>query len=251
MTYSRYQRGTISFGGPLTPAVKGLIIVNVVIFVLRFLVSGVGDLSFDRIFGLVPWLVTRRLFLWQFVTYMFIHAGPFHILFNMLMLWMFGGDVERLWGIRRFLNYYFLTGIGAGFCSYIVSPGATTVTVGASGAIFGLLMAYGILFSDRIIYLYFLFPIRAKYFVMIMGAIEFYLTLAARGSGIANTAHLGGMIFGYGYLKRGRLSLEWRNVWSRWKAMRARRKFRVYMREVEEKEKRARHKERNKHTWIQ
>jgi len=251
MTYSRYQTRTLSFGGPLTPAVKWLIIVNVVVFVLRYLVPVVATLPFDAAFGLVPGLVTSRFFLWQFVTYLFVHAGPFHILFNMLVLWMFGGDLEQLWGLKKFLRYYFLTGVGAGFCSYIIAPLSLTATVGASGAIFGLLLAYGVLFADRIIYLYFLFPIKAKYFVMIMGALELFAAVSASGSGISNTAHLGGMIFGYLYLKRGRWSLGWREVVTRWKLQRARRKFRIYMQGLEEDRKSSERNAKDKTNWIQ
>ncbi len=254
MSYSRYSRSTLSFGGPLTRAVKMLILVNVGVFVMRFLVrqAGGAPFDFDALFGLVPALVTRRFFLWQFVTYLFVHAGPLHILFNMLMLWMFGGDLERLWGYRRFLRYYFLTGIGAGFCSYIVGPLAMTATVGASGAIFGLLLAYGILFADRTIFLYFLFPIKAKYFVIIMGALEFYAAVTSTGSGISNTAHLGGMIFGYLYLRGVSWMGDWKSLWLRWKAAQARRRFKVYVQQREkEEQRRGRGNGGNKGPWIQ
>lgn len=218
----------------MTRAVKWIIVANVVAFVLRLLVRNLGQGPFDELFGLFPQLITTRWMLWQFVTYMFVHAGPFHILFNMLVLWMFGCDLERYWGPEKFLKYYFLTGIGAGFCSYIIAPRAVTVTVGASGAIFGVLLAYGILFADRIIYMYFLFPIKAKYFVMVMGALEFYAALTSTGSGISNTAHLGGMLVGFLYLKRGAWFWgvrEWRD---RWKLNRARRKFKIYLKQQEE-----------------
>ena len=253
MSDYRYQRMALSFGGPTTRAVKMLIIANVAAFLLRFLVHSVsgGPYDFDALFGLVPALITRQLFLWQFVTYMFVHAGVFHILFNMLALWMFGCDVERQWGFNRFLRYYFLTGVGAGFCSYIINPLALTATVGASGAIFGLLLAYGVLFADRTIYLYFLFPIKAKYFVMIMGAVVFYLAVTSTDSGISNSAHLGGMIFGYLYLKRGRWTLGFRSAWSRWKMMQARRKFNVYVQEREKGKRIDRDGGKNQPPWIQ
>jgi membrane associated rhomboid family serine protease len=251
MTSSRYYRPVISFGGPLTRAVKGLIIANVVFFVIRFVAERFGGAPFDQTFGLVPLLVTRQFALWQFVTYLFVHEGVFHILFNMLMLWMFGGDLERLWGYKKFLQYYFLTGVGAGFCSYVVAPLAPTITIGASGAIFGVLLAYGVLFADRLIYLYFLFPIKAKYFVMIMGAIEFYSALVSSGSGISNTAHLGGMIFGFLYLKRHGFSLELRSLWQRWKLHQARRKFQVYMQRHEDEHRGSHEKGIDKKTMIQ
>jgi membrane associated rhomboid family serine protease len=255
MSNSRYQSRSISFGGPLTRGVKWLIIANVAAFAMRFLVQSVAGVPFDAMFGLVPGLITTRFFLWQFATYLFVHAGPFHILFNMLVLWMFGCDLERLWGFKKFLQYYFLTGVGAGVCSYLVGPLSFVPTVGASGAIYGLLLAYGILFSDRTIYLYFLFPIKAKYFVMIMGALEFYAAVAASGSGISHTAHLGGMMIGYIYLRHGRWSLGWREVGSRWKLQRARRKFRIYLSEVEKGKKEAESERENpenkKKTMIQ
>lgn len=234
MNSYRYPRVTVSFGGPLTRAVKTLLVINGAVFVLRFLLRLTGEGNFFDIgFGLVPDLITREFYLWQFFTYMFIHSGPFHLLFNMLVLWMFGGDLERAWGYGEFLRYYVLTGLGAGLCSYGVAPTAMTITVGASGAIFGLLLAYGVLFAERIIYLYFLFPIKAKYFVMIMGALEFYAALTSSGSGISNSAHLGGMIFGFLYLRRHRWGSDLRTVWSQWKLQRARRQFKAYTRERE------------------
>ena len=122
-------------------------------------------------------------------TYMFLHGGTFHILFNMLSLWMFGTDLELSWGSRFFARYYAVTGIGAGIVTVLVSLlpfGAATSmyhgsTVGASGAIFGLLLAYGLYFPDRRIYLYFLFPIPAKYFVMIFGGVALLSSLNGGG----------------------------------------------------------------------
>jgi membrane associated rhomboid family serine protease len=251
MSYSRYQTRTISFGGPLSRAVKWLILANVAAFALRFLAQNVGGVPFDEAFGLVPVLITTHFFVWQFVTYLFVHAGPLHLLFNMLVLWMFGCDLERLWGFKKFLEYYFLTGVGAGLCSYLVGPHSPVATVGASGAIYGLLLAYGILFADRIIYLYFLFPIKAKYFVLIMGALEFYAAIATSGSGVSHTAHLGGMLFGYAYLRRGRWSLGWGEMWARWKLQRARRKFKIYLSEIEKGKKADERDHGDKKTMIQ
>lgn len=235
----------------MSRGVKWLILANVAAFALRFLVQNVADVPFDMWFGLVPALITARFYGWQFVTYLFVHAGPFHILFNMLVLWMFGCDLERLWGLKKFLQYYFLSGVGAGLCSYLVGPSSVIPTVGASGAIYGLLLAYGILFADRIIYLYFLFPIKAKYFVLIMGALEFYAAIATSGSGVSHTAHLGGMIFGYLYLRRGRWSLGWGEMWARWKLERARRKFTIYLSEVEKEKKADPRNHEDKKTMIQ
>jgi rhomboid family protein len=251
MNSSRYQTRTLSFGGPMSRGVKWLILANVAAFALRFFAQNLASFPFDVAFGLVPALITTRFFVWQFVTYLFVHAGPLHILFNMLVLWMFGCDLERIWGLKKFLQYYFLSGVGAGLCSYLVGPLSSVPTVGASGAIYGLLLAYGILFADRIIYLYFLFPIKAKYFVLIMGALEFYAAIATSGSGVSHTAHLGGMIFGYVYLRRGRWSLGWGETWGRWKLQRARRKFKIYLSEIEKEKKAEPGDHEDKKTMIQ
>src|SRR4030095_4270651 len=135
-------------------------------------------------FGLMPAAIFQQLRVWQPFTYMFLHGTLGHILFNMLALWMFGTELERMWGTPAFLRYYTVTGVAAGLCTILVSafPSATTarlfysVTIGASGAIYGLLLAYGLTFPNRPIYIYFLFPIPAKYFVIIMGAISFLLS---------------------------------------------------------------------------
>ena len=153
------------------------------------------------LFGLVPALVWKG-HVWQLVTYMFLHGSFMHILLNMFVLWMFGGQLERQWGQREFLKYYFLTGIGAGLCTVVAHPGSVIPTIGASGAVYGILLAYGLTFPNSIIYLYFLLPIKAKYFVLIFGVIEFITTISPSGDMVAHLAHLGGMIFGLVYLKR-------------------------------------------------
>jgi membrane associated rhomboid family serine protease len=219
------------------PGVKWLLISNIGIFVLHYfaiVLLGVDPLHY---FGLVPYQVFQGA-LWQPLTYLFLHGGIGHILFNMLALWMFGADLERDWGTRRFLNYYFLCGIGAGISVILVALGLGGLgirTIGSSGAIFGVLLAFGLLYPDRIILFSFLFPMKAKYFVIIIGAITFLSSFQA-GSGISHIAHLGGMIFGYVYLKtrlrrrRVRVSPSLRERYHDWKVARARRKFQVYMR---------------------
>lgn len=214
----------------MTPAVKWIIIINGVVFILRFLAQKVAGAPFDEIFGLVPVLISKQFSLWQFATYLFVHADPMHILFNMLMLWVFGCELERYWRIKPFVRYYLLTGVGAGVCSYVFDPMAMTITVGASGAIFGLLLAYGVLFSERLIYIYFLFPIKAKHFVMIMGALELYFVLSASRPGISATAHLGGMLIGFVYLRGSRIFRVGGDFLTRWQSARSRRKFKIYMR---------------------
>jgi membrane associated rhomboid family serine protease len=194
------------FGGPATRVVKALIAVNIAVYVLQILFSLIGSRFFDLYLGLVPAYVIKDYLIWQFVTYMFLHNGVFHLFFNMLTLFMFGNELERYWGTRRFLTYYFVTGIGAGICSWLVVPafskeGALNVILGASGAIYGLLLAYGVTYPNRIVYLNFLLPLKVKWLVVIMGAMAFLSSLPRNDSGVANIAHLGGMVIGYLYLK--------------------------------------------------
>ena len=228
---SRYYRSTMDFGFGygISPAVKKLVIANVAVFALTLLLQGLGYGCLVGWVMLTPWDVTHRLALWQLVTYLFIHSGIFHILFNMLALWMFGCELERTWGSRRFLFYYFLTGIGAGATVVLVNPSSLTATLGASGAIFGVLLAYGLLFPDRPIFLWFVFPVPAKYFVMIMGGIEFLTQLALPGDTVSHMAHLGGLLIGYVYLRGRPRYFELRNHYYRWKRDRRKRQFQVYM----------------------
>lgn len=197
--------------------------------------------------ALVPAEVVGSFQIWRLATYMFLHSAgsPFHILINMLMLYMFGAELERTWGTRRFLNYYFLCGLGAGVCvvlaSYLFHGNVAAATLGASGAIFGLLLAFGIVFAEATILVLFLFPMPAKYAVFLYGLIELYFTVATSGDGVSHIAHLGGMVFGYIYLKSGlsrrlsrRPSMNPLEVvsdrYKQWKLARAKRKFEVYMR---------------------
>jgi membrane associated rhomboid family serine protease len=213
----------------MTPAVKWIIWANVGAFVATVLSR---DLVY--VLGLTPADVIGRLWLWQPVTYMFMHAGPAHILFNMLGIWMFGVELERMWGTRFFLRYYAVTGIGAALTTIVVSllPFAatahtyTTVTVGASGALFGILLAFALYFPERPILMALLFPIPAKYFVIIIGALSYF----SSPGGVAHAAHLGGVIFGYLFLQGGRggLSAEVKYRYLKWKMNRLRRKFDVY-----------------------
>jgi membrane associated rhomboid family serine protease len=166
---------------------------------------------------------------------MFLHGGAVHILFNMLGIWMFGVELERLWGTRMFVKYSAITGVGAGLAVILVGllPFAATahtyeaITIGASGALFGLLMAFAYYYPDRPILMFLLFPIPAKYFVIIVGAMAF---LSAPGSQVSEAAHLGGLVVGYLYLRGGRggLSAEIKYRYLKWKMNRLRRKFDVY-----------------------
>jgi membrane associated rhomboid family serine protease len=227
-------RVSFQFGpGPVSTTIKGLIWANVAMFVVTWLVPSV-----TLYLGLMPDAVFSRFYLWQPFTYLFLHAGFFHIIFNMLALWMFGAELERLWGTQFFLKYYFVTGVGAAAATLLLSflPGDIgtslrySLTVGASGAIYGLLLAYGLYFPDRPIYMWMLFPIPAKYFVMIMGGIALLSSLSANQGGVANIAHLGGLVVGYLYLKtwRNRPLAEIKYRYFKWKMNRMRRKFDVY-----------------------
>lgn len=227
---------TYFFGGPITRTVKALITINIGVFILQFISSHLLDSYFiDRYFGLVPIQVTNDLMLWQLVTYMFLHGGFFHIFFNMLTLFMFGNELERYWGTPRFLNYYFITGIGAGVCSWAVAPHSTAVVIGASGAIYGLLLAYGVTYPNRIVYVNFLLPLKVKWLVIIMGAMAFLSSIGGAESGVANIAHLGGMVIGYVVLK----GKEWWDKYHYFNAQRQReqlkRQFEVYYGDVRRK----------------
>jgi len=230
----------------LPPGVKWLLILNVGIFVLRFFIVTMAsrgsyyDPRSDPFyyFGLTPRMVLQVFGVYQLFTYMFIHSIGFgHVLFNMLALWMFGSNLEQTWGTRRFLQYYFLCGIGAGICVVIGNLLYGTVdtwTIGASGAVYGILLAFGVLFPDAIVLFSFLFPIKAKYFVMIIGAITFMSTIGSSGGGVSHVAHLGGMVFGYLYLRSGFARIDLigplRQEYENWKLRRAKKKFQVYLR---------------------
>ncbi len=184
-------------GPGITPAVKNLLIINGVVFLLMYFL-GMGNF-FIKWFSLIPAFAINRVQLWRFVSYIFLHGGFGHIIFNMFMLWMFGVGLERLWGSKEFYTFFFITGIVAGISSAVFNFGAFTPTIGASGAIYGILMAYALLFPEQEVYIYFLFPVKMKYLVLFLFAIEFLSSFQM--DGIAHFAHLGGMVAGYLYLK--------------------------------------------------
>jgi membrane associated rhomboid family serine protease len=195
--------------------IKKLIILMAVLFLLQGIVSS----RITLYFGLVPLLVWKKFFLWQLFTYIFLHGGISHILFNLLALWMFGGELESYWGSGKFLRYFLFCGIGAGLCTVVSSPYQVIPVVGASGAIYGLLLAFGWLFPNRLIYIYFLVPVPAKYFVVIFGLLELYSSIEGTGGGVAHLTHLGGLIFGILYMAyptiRQKLRREYyRRKWS-------------------------------------
>lgn len=245
-TYSRSERmnypyrpttSSISFGGPLTPTVKRIIIACIVVFVMQIISGGLRG-PITGLFSLTPSLVIARLYLWQLFTYIFLHGSVFHLLINMLILFMFGCELERNWGRRSFWKYFLVTGIGAGICITAVNffsyQGST---LGASGAIYGVLLAYGLTFPDRIIHVMLFFPLPAKYAVIIFGGIAFLSTLSDSMSGVSHTAHLAGMLVGYIYLKgpfyRNRPGTSWyeqiKDAYLEYKFRRARKSFEVYL----------------------
>ena len=229
----RYASASYSFGpGPISPAVKYLIWANVILYVLTWIFP-----VLTIVLGLVPQAVMQRAWLWQPVTYMFVHGSLTHILFNMLGLWMFGVELERLWGTRFFVRYYAITGLGAAATTLlwsllpleVSSQIYYAVTFGASGALYGLLVAFALYYPDRPILMFLLFPIPAKYFVLIIGAIAFMASAGSGGGGVAHTAHLGGLVVGYFYLRgtRGIVSGV-KSRYLRWKMQRLRKRFDVH-----------------------
>jgi membrane associated rhomboid family serine protease len=202
---------------PLTKVVKRLIIVNVVVWiVLQVIVAKFifPDLSLEKYFGFVPGLFFQNFFVWQPVTYLFLHdtQNVLHVVLNMMMLWWLGSELEQKWGSRFFTIYYFVSGIGAALIYFIVTMIYVMVTnkiqpmlipvIGASGAIFGLMVAYGIVFGERIVYFMFIFPMKARYFVMILGGMELMMLLnnGIGGGQVANLAHIGGVVSGFTFL---------------------------------------------------
>ena len=209
----------------MPPVVKNLLILNVLFFL--------ADISLQtRGIDLTQWLglhyiTAQDFYPWQFITYMFMHGNFSHLFFNMFALWMFGYALENHWGSKRFLVYYLITGVGAALIQTGVlaleirgmtqglPPFAAQhyinqiVTVGASGAIYGILLAFGMCFPNVPIFLYFFFPIKAKWFVIIYGVIELFAGIGGTADGVAHFAHLGGMIFGL------LLILYWRKHGSR------------------------------------
>lgn len=200
------------FGPRLTPVVKKLIIINTVIFVLQiFTRLSLNSDMLARAFALDPNLVWEHAFIWQIFTYQFLHGGLWHILLNMLALWMFGSELEMQWGGKKFTEYYLISGTGAGVFIFILpavisltteqSLASSGVTLGASGAIFGILLAYAIYWPDRYLLFMFIFPVKVKYFVLVIGLISLFFTINTDQAGqISHVGHLGGLVTGYLYL---------------------------------------------------
>ena len=236
----------VSFDFYITSGIKVLLIANFAVFIFEALLyrfSGVPAYK-DLLnwFGLVPARVIL-LFVWQPFTYLFLHdiGSIWHILMNMFMLWMFGRELEVVWGRSRFLRYYFLTGVGAGVINVVVKllpalfgqgipKSAYIPTIGASGAIFGILVACAILFPDRRVYL-FPFPVAMsmRTIVIIMTILTFLGTMGLGADNVSHLCHLGGLLVGYVHLRRGSFLYNLRNSVSDWQQRRNRRRFEVYM----------------------
>jgi membrane associated rhomboid family serine protease len=239
MSFRSRTRATGVFYVPGFPkGVKWLLISNVIVFLISFFLQLLQLDGPVRVFlALTPQFVVKYFFIWQLATYMFLHQGFGHIIWNMLALWMFGADLEKIWGTRRFLQFYFFCGIGAGFCvvalNYLLPWGSTVMqTVGSSGAIFGILMACAMLFPDRPILFGFIFPMQMKWFVLIVGVIAFLGSFQVN-SGVSAFAHLGGLLFGYFFLKTPNLQFDLlgpiQRQYKDYKLRRARKKFQVYL----------------------
>jgi membrane associated rhomboid family serine protease len=192
------------------PVIKNLLIINGLFFFAQLAEGSPIAQFLDQWFALWP-VGVRDAFPprpmadfwpWQLVTYGFLHADFFHLLFNMFSLWMFGTSLEQTWGSRRFATFYFVCVVGAALLQLVVQylSGSFAPTIGASGGVYGLLMAFGMMFPNQIIYLNFFIPVKAKWFVIGMGAISLFSGVSGAADGVAHFAHLGGMVFGLALL---------------------------------------------------
>jgi membrane associated rhomboid family serine protease len=220
----------------LSNGVKWLLISNTAVFLLYSLGGQAVHNHLLTLFALMPEAAVRNFMVWQLFTYLFLHGGIWHLIFNMLTLWMFGSPLEGDWGTRRFLKYYFICGVGAGLFDLalnILFGHWNSLTIGASGAIYGLLVAFGVCYPEQTVLMSFLFPIKAKYMVMIYAGVELLMSMGVN-SGVSNIAHLGGMVVGFVYLKSRLPGLrikvpDWQGAYRQWKLQRAKKKFQVYM----------------------
>ena len=196
------------------PVIKNLLIINGVVFFIQLLMDNFTFGGYPAWYLLNKWFALNPISgvnaagepfnfqVWQLITYQFMHGGFSHILFNMFALWMFGSSIEDVFGSKKFLIFYLLAGVSAGLLHLFVSPllgGAPAVTIGASGAVYGVLIAYALFFPDNLIFLYFLIPVKAKYLIGFLVVIEF-LAVDSASSGVAHLAHLGGALFGFLYI---------------------------------------------------
>ncbi len=182
-----------------TSAIKILVSINFLIFLLQSVSKSEG--LFFPLFGLVPKLVWSELMIWQPITYIFFHGGIWHVLINMFVLWMFGSELERLWGKSHFLRFYFYTGIGSGLITLLFNYQSITPIVGASGSVYGVLLAYGLTYPNRKVYLYGLIPIKSLWFVIGIGLIAF-ISSFNNVSQVSHITHISGMFIAYMLIKK-------------------------------------------------
>lgn len=227
MSYYRYSNSSYYrpsfFGGFkfFPPVIKALLISNVAMYLLAsiagaFTIQGAPLSSVINV--LLPlYPIGDGFHIWQLFTYMFMHGGLMHLLFNMFALWMFGMELENGWGSQKFLVYYLICGVGAGLSNLFIGPlfSSAGPTVGASGAIYGVLIAFGMIYPDRPIFVYFLLPIRARYFVLLYILLEVYAGVTGTPDGVAHFAHLGGAAVGLIYLLIDRKQVPFKNLFSR------------------------------------
>jgi membrane associated rhomboid family serine protease len=237
---SYYRQGPAGGGGgsvtigipPVTPMLRMIIIVNAALF-LPMLLPPVREFLIDW-FALRPDRVLSG-FVWQIGTYMTLHGGLGHIFFNMLLVWMFGGELERLWGPRAFLRYYIICGIGGGVAIFLQGAflAPEVPTLGASGALYGMIMAYGVVFAERRVMFMMMFPMKAKTFAMIFFFFALYYNFASVSDGVSHIGHLGGALTGLIYLKRAwRIDRLYKAI--RWRLQR--RRFKVMMGDSDDKD---------------
>jgi membrane associated rhomboid family serine protease len=177
---------------PLQPVTRALLLINVAVFFLARLFGG----GIESVFAL--WPLGTNFLPWQVVTYSFLHGSFEHLFFNMLGLWMFGSELERIWGEKRFVQFYAASVLAAALAQLVVTAvmGSVYPTVGASGGLFGLLFAFAVMFPNRVILLFFVIPMKARYLVALYGLLELYQGVYVMNSGVAHFAHLGGMVGG-------------------------------------------------------
>ena len=181
----------------MPPAIKGLIVATVAGFLLSKLVGP----QIQDLFGLVPQHVVFDRWVWQPFTYLFLHGNVWHLLFNLFALWMFGMPVEAQWGEKDFVKYYFLCGLGGALTIAALSPRSEIPVIGASASVYGMLVAFAMLYPDAVVYLYFLIPVKAAHMALLFGALEFFAGATNATPGVARFAHLGGMVTGYLYIR--------------------------------------------------
>ncbi len=226
-----YQpRGILGFS-LFPPVIKNLLIINIAVFFVQLIMDLIKFNGISASYILNKWFALNPIIynlspivdgfnfqIWQLITYQFMHGSFSHIFFNMFALWMFGAEIENIFGSKKFLVFYLFAGVTAGLLHLFVSPllgSLPAFTIGASGSVFGVLVAFAMLFPDRYIFLYFLIPIKAKYLIGFLIVFEF-LAIDSANSSIAHLAHLGGALFGFIYLLLDRnYNIQFKNLFRR------------------------------------